>query len=195
MRALWIVGVIFACKQEPAAAPHPLDLVPDGIRSAAMAADEAATELQKRLGSRLIEEMARAGPASAIDVCREEAPTLTSSVRADLGFAIGRTSHRLRSSKNVPPDWAAGHVARASAMPFDEVRPVVFDLGDRIGLLRPIQVQGACLSCHGSPDAISPAVRDRITAAYPEDRATGFALGDLRGWIWVEAPKSLKGGD
>jgi hypothetical protein len=27
-----------------------------------------------------------------------------------------------------------------------------------------------------------------LAARYPDDRATGFAPGDLRGWFWVEVP-------
>jgi hypothetical protein len=39
-------------------------------------------------------------------------------------------------------------------------------------------------------------VRQRIGAtlavAYPGDRATGFAPGDLRGWMWAEVPKGVR---
>ena len=43
-----------------------------------------------------------------------------------------------------------------------------------------------CLACHGSE--VSPEVREAIAARYPGDRATGFAVGDLRGALWVEVP-------
>ena len=192
MRALWTLLVVAACR-EPAqeARPHPLDLVPDELRATALVADQAANQLQKRLGSRLLEEMARGGAAGAVEVCRDEAQLLTRAVHDELGIAVGRTSHRLRNPKNAPPPWAAEYVSASSGKKFEEVRPMIFDLGDRIGLLRPIGLQGPCVSCHGPAEVIDPAVRDRIAAAYPDDRATGFALGDLRGWIWVEASKSM----
>ena len=32
------------------------------------------------------------------------------------------------------------------------------------------------------------AIGDLLGTSYPDDRAVGFAAGDLRGWYWVEAP-------
>jgi hypothetical protein len=32
-------------------------------------------------------------------------------------------------------------------------------------------------------------VRQALLQRYPEDRAIGYAEGDLRGWFWVEVPK------
>ena len=41
-----------------------------------------------------------------------------------------------------------------------------------------------CLQCHGSPEKdIAPATMAAIKKLYPEDKATGFQLGDLRG-LW-----------
>ena len=42
--------------------------------------------------------------------------------------------------------------------------------------------------CHGPREEISEEVIAKLDEYYPEDAATGFAEGDLRGWIWVEAP-------
>ena len=35
---------------------------------------------------------------------------------------------------------------------------------------------------------IHPDIAASIDETYPDDQATGFAEGDLRGWMWVEAP-------
>jgi hypothetical protein len=191
MRSSCIALLFIACRQTPEVRAHPFDLAPEELRPAAVTADRAAIRLQERLAARLMAEMARAGPSAAVHVCRDEAQPLTRAVGGELGLAIGRTSHRLRNPKNVPPPWAAAFVAASADRKLDEVRAVVFDLGDRVGLLKPIGVQGVCLSCHGAPGAIDPEVVERLRADYPEDRATGFALGDLRGFIWVEAPKSV----
>ena len=29
-----------------------------------------------------------------------------------------------------------------------------------------------------------------LAASYPQDQATGFGAGDLRGWMWAEVPKT-----
>jgi hypothetical protein len=42
-----------------------------------------------------------------------------------------------------------------------------------------IPTQKICLGCHGK--SIDPQVKAKLEALYPEDRATGFSEGDLRG--------------
>jgi len=58
--------------------------------------------------------------------------------------------------------------------------------GDRWGYVEPIMVQPLCLTCHGSQPA--PDVAERIAELYPDDKATGFQTGDLRGVFWLEFP-------
>jgi hypothetical protein len=41
-----------------------------------------------------------------------------------------------------------------------------------------------CLTCHGSN--LDADIAASIAERYPEDRATGFEAGDLRGVFWVE---------
>ena len=58
----------------------------------------------------------------------------------------------------------------------------------RLGALFPIRLQPQCVQCHGKPEELSTEVRAALLDRYPDDRATGFAAGDLRGWFWVEVP-------
>jgi hypothetical protein len=64
----------------------------------------------------------------------------------------------------------------------DEPRAVRLASGD-IGYVEPIRMKGLCMQCHG--DRIEPGVEARLRALYPEDRATGFKKGELRGMFWV----------
>ena len=50
-------------------------------------------------------------------------------------------------------------------------------------------VADGCLACHGPAEALDEEVRVALAELYPEDRATGFRSGDLRGWFWVEVPR------
>jgi hypothetical protein len=52
-------------------------------------------------------------------------------------------------------------------------------------LLAPIVISNPlCLQCHGAPDAeIAPATLAAIRKLYPDDKATGYRSGDLRG-LW-----------
>jgi hypothetical protein len=161
------------------------DAAPDPVARA----DAAMTALQGALLSRLREEMARGGPPAAIAVCRDEAQAITARVAKEQGLALGRTSDRLRNPANAAPAWARETVAAGAGKRAAEAQQVTFDLGDRVGVLRPIGTADTCTNCHGAPSSISPEVRDVLAKAYPGDRATGFAPGDLRGWMWAEVPR------
>jgi hypothetical protein len=51
--------------------------------------------------------------------------------------------------------------------------------------LKPIITQAPCLSCHGPAESISPEVKSIIDTNYPEDKATGYQINDLRGAVSV----------
>lgn len=149
---------------------------------------KAKDELFKRLSSELMATMSNGGPSAAIEVCSQKAPTIAAEVGQELGVAIGRTSFKLRNPTNKPPEWAETFVAQRTA------DPQFVELEDqRTGALLPIRLKAQCLVCHGPKNAISEDVREQLATLYPDDSATGFKDGDLRGWFWVEVPakKSL----
>lgn len=37
---------------------------------------------------------------------------------------------------------------------------------------------------------MTPIVRAALMDRYPVDRAIGFTEGEIRGWFWVEVPKT-----
>ncbi len=139
-------------------------------------------ELQRALKQGLAE-----GPAEAVAACRLEAPRIARRLASD-EVRLGRTSHRLRNPANVAPDWVAPILA-SYLEPGAQPAPRAVSLPDgRAGYVEPIRLQPLCLTCHGSE--LAPEVAARIEALYPEDRATGFAVGELRGVFWVEHPAS-----
>jgi len=127
------------------------------------------------------------GPVAALDVCHVEAPAiardLAGPAAAGTRVAVGRTSHRLRNPANTPRDWVRplldDYVRSAANGP----RTVQLGPG-RWGYVEPIIMQSACLGCHGSP--LEESVADRLRVLYPQDAATGFAVGDFRGLFWAE---------
>ena len=136
------------------------------------------------LKSALVEGM-QAGPVEAINVCSIEAPSISAALSVD-GIVMGRSSHKLRNPDNAPPRWLAGHLDRFAAG--KQQGPLVLELEDgRYGYAEPIATQGMCLLCHG--ENLAPEIATRISEAYPEDMATGFREGDIRGVFWVEFPK------
>lgn len=157
-------------------------------------AELAMNELQQALLAKLTAAMASGGPAAAVEVCRTDARAIADAVAKKHGIELGRTSHRVRNPANAPRAWArviveGGSGATAAA---EKLRTV--DLGDRVGVLRPIGTAETCTRCHGAEDEVRRNIGATLAAAYPEDRATGFAPGDLRGWMWAEVPKAGRQG-
>lgn len=166
------------------------DTAPAELKPAVERADQAFARLRTAVFAELSQALAEGGALNAVSVCHQAATDVTEEVRRTEGFALGRTSHRLRNRNNAPPSWATAHVARGAEIPMSEVRPLVVDLGDRVGVMRPMPTMGLCLNCHGPEAQIAPDVQETITALYPGDKATGFREGDLRGWMWAEVPKA-----
>lgn len=167
----------------------PLSEIPSEWKAAVDRALVAFQQLQERLQRRLLDELASQGPAGAVRVCRDEAPALTQGVAGETKIVLGRTSHRLRNPVNRARTWAQDYVDANAGRPASEVQPVWFDLGPRIGVLRPIATGGTCLLCHGERAAMDPQLRAVLAELYPNDRAVGFREGELRGFFWAEVEK------
>jgi hypothetical protein len=153
-------------------------------------AEQAMNELQQALLAKLTATMASGGPAAAVEVCRTEARAIADAVAKKQGIELGRTSHRLRNPANAPRAWARVIVDGGSGVKASAEKLRSIDLGDRVGVLRPIGTAETCRRCHGAEGEVRRNIGATLAAAYPEDRATGFAPGDLRGWMWAEVPKA-----
>lgn len=149
--------------------------------------------LFNELSTRLLAAMSNGGPAKAIEVCSKLAPKLAKEVGEQHQVSIGRTAVRLRNENNRPPAWAEPLLKDLPT------KPVVQDLKNgSTGVLFPILLKVQCRTCHGPDDKIASEIRTELTGLYPNDKATGFQEGDLRGWFWVEVPadgEELKNSD
>jgi hypothetical protein len=157
------------------------------MTEAQKARQQRCTEAVQALSGRLMGELTKAldegGPAAAIDVCRMRAPEIAAAVSNEYGLVLGRTSFRLRNPSNMPPEWAEDLVRQQVAEPTWMVGP-----NGQLGGMLPIRLKAECGMCHGPKEQIAPEVLAAIEETYPEDTATGFHEGELRGWFWVEAP-------
>lgn len=112
-------------------------------------ADEAIRALQQRLSARLQEELQKGGPVRALSVCRDEAQALTAEIARGRGLRLGRTSDRLRNPGNMAPSWAQRFVEAGAGKKAASVEGAVVDLGDHVGVLRPVATAAPCTQCHG----------------------------------------------
>jgi hypothetical protein len=163
---------------------------PADLKSAIATADTVIVAQHSALVRQLRREFAEGGAPLAIRSCHLEATANANWIGRQRGWAIGRTSDRLRNPTNKPPAWAAPIVEREAGRAAAAVDGFVADLADRVGVLRPIAMQPLCNGCHGAADQISAAVRTELSDRYPRDRAVGFSDGEIRGWYWAEIPKA-----
>lgn len=199
-----LVAALIACS-EPAPAPPvappatdvaPAAAAPDAAPpDADTAAVAAARGAAKKLGGTLKERLGEAlkdSPSAAVTACADEAQGLTALIHAETGARVGRGSLRLRNPANTPPEWVSSWLVDQGERPADGVTGIerVEEVdGKRVArVLVPIRVEPMCETCHGA--AIAPDVAAVLAQRYPNDRATGYAAGDLRGALWAEVPVS-----
>lgn len=159
---------------------------PEQTAAARERVQAAAQKLGAELKARLQAAMQQGGPDAAVKVCADEAQAITAQAQAE-GVAVGRRSLRLRNPQNAAPAWVDDWLAEQGERPVEglEARFAVVDGTARF--LKPIGVDAVCLLCHGPTGSIQPRVRTLLQEHYPDDAATGYALGDLRGVIWAES--------
>lgn len=152
-----------------------------------MRARDAAQHLGRTLRARLLAAM-QEGPGAAVRVCAEEAQALTARAAEERGARVGRSSLRLRNEANEGPGWVRTWLRQQGERTAADAEPASGIAGPVARFVAPIAIEGPCLACHGDPAGIPAEVRSVLAEHYPRDRATGYALGDLRGALWAEAP-------
>lgn len=202
MRSLMILIAIalltfsVACEQEAQQEPEPVapaeeapaeEPAPEAEESAEDPRQETAmaaiVDLRDTLMGRVMSVASEEGFPAAVTVCREEAMPLTEEAAEKYGVALGRTSEKLRNQDNQPPAWFGELAADAADGPhFQEA-----ETGELRGVV-PIRLAAACTNCHGADDELAEGVPEALALQYPDDQATGYAEGDLRGFFWVEVP-------
>jgi hypothetical protein len=149
-----------------------------------------ATHLQKELGGRLKSALTIDGPVPAIGVCQLDAPAIGAQISADTAARVGRTALKVRNPANSADVDARIVLKSFERQMADGIqRPaehfVVSDDGSA-RYMKAIVTQPMCLTCHGSD--VSVEVATALKQRYPQDRATGFAAGELRGAFIIDWP-------
>jgi hypothetical protein len=198
LSVLMAAGILLsACKKVPEKSPEePLE-VSVSDEELLLKADEVTALLQKRLGSQLKTAMQSGGPVAGIQVCQQIGQSLTNSINEKLdGVLVTRTSLRIRNPKNAPTtadrqvmegwlkqvaDTGGGKLPQNEIVRRDDGSVVVY---------KPILTQQLCMKCHGEPATFTPELISLIKKHYPDDQATGFKEGSLRGVFKAIFPKN-----
>lgn len=152
-------------------------------------AREFTSALQAQLGAA----MAEGGPAQAVGVCQEEAPRIAAALSHESGAQMARISDRNRNPDGGVSEEVGRFYARLTEQPMVDGAPAVqiWQSGEgdeaRMNYLSAIPMQEQpCGTCHGTD--IDPELQARIAELYPDDLATGFTPGELRGALHISWP-------
>lgn len=171
------------------------ELAPQDAARLRANAENAANRLGATLKARLMTAMRDGGPEAAINVCAEEAPIIAQSVSSETGTTIGRTALRVRNTDNAADPWARSvlmswsdevNAEPAAALSYVDTVQVQADGARSYRWARAIRLEPQCTLCHGTD--ISAEINTLIAGRYPDDAATGFSPGDLRGAFIAEIP-------
>jgi len=130
-----------------------------------------------------VQEAIRAqGAPKAVEACQLMAPQIADR-HSHTEWQIGRTSLKLRNPNNAPDAWEQ-KVLQHFQQEIAQGKPAKeLSFGEVVGAdyryMQAIVVGEPCLACHG--EKIDPQVRATLQEHYPQDRAVGYRVGDLRG--------------
>ena len=162
---------------------------PQGAAQQEQLQQEARALVQQFVGQlkpQLQQALQEGGPTRAIAVCATVAPTIADSLSDSSGWQVRRVSLQQRNaSRAVPDKWERAVLQQFDTSAATGENPKDLHVGELQGSqYRYMQAQGVeaiCLTCHG--ENLSQPVIDALQQYYPDDMATGYQLGQVRGAI------------
>lgn len=180
-----LLFIFFGCNEKPK--PVITDNTKSGLRNDAK-------DFMESLKSILVKEMQANGIVAAVSVCSDTAQLLTNNYGIKKGIYIKRVSFKYRNENDAP-----NKIETEALKMFEELKQKgelketteFFKTTEENGAtsviyLKPILVQAPCLSCHGPFEQIGPDVKQILQTKYPDDKATGYQLDDLRGAVSIK---------
>ena len=178
-----------ACSRPSGPTPTPLPPpLTANQQAAAIARGKAiAAETFSVLSSNLQSALASGGVSNALPFCSLAASPLTASVATRHSVTLRRITHQPRqpAARASATEVAVLDGFRAALTPGGPPPPPLATnlVAGQATFFAPIVINHPlCLNCHGEPGKdISATSLALIRQHYPQDEATGFRLGDLRG--------------
>ncbi len=147
-------------------------------------------EFMTQLKGELQSAMKAGGPINAISVCNEKAPAIAQKLSDKYGWDIARTSLKTRNASNAPDAWETKVLNEFDARKAkgEDVKPMAYfeAVDNSFRFMKAIPTGEVCLKCHG--ENIAPPIKAKLKELYPDDMATGYKLGDVRGAFTITQP-------
>lgn len=178
--------LLSACSNDPGNPTVGSGIAPPDINALNAEAEELSRRFVESLQPALQTALQSGGPAAAIQVCAAVAPGIARELSVTSGWKIRRVSLRPRNTASAQPDsWEVVALAHfAERQQAGEAGPEIRTAALVGSTFRYMQAQPTgplCLTCHGKE--LTADVRGALLQLYPDDAATGYALGEIRGAI------------
>lgn len=138
------------------------------------------------LGKNLMGTIQKKGTLEAVAFCNERAYPLTDSMAVAHNALIKRVSDKPRNQNNQANEKELAYINsfKNDLKNNIEPKPIVDELTDKVHVYYPITTNTMCLQCHGKPTKnIEPNTLKKIALLYPNDKAIGYDINEVRG-IW-----------
>ena len=176
--AVILASIVFACSEN--------------VEEKLNISREATKQLGSQLKNKLKDSLQSNGPAEAITVCNVEAKDIASKVSKNNNLEVRRTSLKVRNPSNTPDAWEQEKLLyfeqqKQSGVEIKtlEVYEVTKEKNEKwFRYMKAIRTADVCLVCHGE-SVVSP-VQQKLQILYPNDQATGYKIGDIRGAFTVK---------
>lgn len=142
---------------------------------------------KKVLGTNLMGAINTKGSAYAVDFCHIKANQLIDSMSNDLNAHIKRVTDKPRNPKAMANkvELAAITQFKADLKAGKELSGITTEYEDKTVGYYPITTNQMCIQCHGQRKTdINTETMAKLNEKYPNDKATGYGINELRG-IWV----------
>ena len=167
----------------------------DVLKKAMEWGEEISQAAQEQLITALQNAISERGIPGAIAFCHVEALPILKEVGDTYNVEIRRASNDYRNPEDKPRPYEemildAFEYNTENGLP-TESNVQKLDGGETLLFAKAIKIPNAlCLNCHGSPGSeISLETLNKLDELYPEDKARGHQIGDLRGMWSIRIPK------
>lgn len=147
---------------------------------------------KKQLGKNLKKTIKTKGTKEAVSFCSVKAYPILDSMSTVFNAHIVRVSDKNRNPKNEANAKETEYITKYQTQldNGEELKPIVEETEELAIFYMPIVTNDMCLQCHGSKNNIDAEVLAEIKKHYPNDKATGYDINQIRG-IWrIEMPKT-----
>jgi len=140
---------------------------------------------KKTLGKNLKKTIKTKGTKEAVSFCSVKAYPILDSMSTFFSADIVRVSNKNRNPNNLANKKETEYILTYQKQldNGEELKPILEEADEAVTFYMPIVTNDMCMQCHGAKENIKPEVLEEIKKHYPNDKALGYTVNQIRG-IW-----------